>query len=285
MDATMHRFRQAFFEEALEHLDGLEKGLLQLEASPEGQSLLQDIFRAAHSLKGGSATFGLSRVAELTHSMENLLGRFREGLMAVTPQLVDMLLRATDTLRGLLAAERDGTPAPDELERIKAELDRALGLDCRVDPGASGMPPEHRAELGTYRIYFAPNEGVFRRGLDPLLLLRDLARLGRVVRSEVDLERLPPLWDLDPECCYLAWSMVIETDRAPAEIEDVFAFVMGDSQIEIEPLPADHGPLAALGSGVESGTRQRFGFSDSSWLLALTERLRAAYEDFERALV
>lgn len=281
----MHRFREVFFEEAAERVAELESGLLQLEASPDCQELLHTVFRAAHSIKGGSATFGLERVARFTHSLENLLGRLREGRMPVTRTLVDLLLRATDVLRSLLAAERDGTPVPERLEAISAELKQALGESALLDskPRPASPPPEAARRI--YRVHFAPHEDVFRRGLDPLLLLRDLASLGQVVHSEVDLGRLPPLGQMDPESCYLAWTVVLESARPEEELADVFTFVRDDSEIHIEPLP-DAGTCGSVAAPAlpASAAESAWTLKNALWLLPLAERLVESYERLEQAV-
>jgi two-component system chemotaxis sensor kinase CheA len=79
MEIDLNRFRAAFYEEAGEHLENMEAGLLALESSGGDSEMLNTIFRAAHSIKGASSTFGMDQVARFTHVLENLLDRMREG--------------------------------------------------------------------------------------------------------------------------------------------------------------------------------------------------------------
>ncbi len=285
MDGSTHRFREVFFEEAAERVAELESGLLQLEASPECQELLHTIFRAAHSIKGGSATFGMERVARFTHSLENLLGRLREGHIPVTRTLVDLLLRATDVLRSLLEAERDAGPVPERLEAILGELKQALGENSLPESKPCPASPPAEGAKRTYRVFFAPQEDVFLRGLDPLLLLRDLASLGQVVHSEVDLSRLPPLGEMDPESCYLAWTVVLESTRPEQELADVFTFVREESEIRIEPIQ-EGGACGALAAPAlaASAARSAWTLKDGLWLLPLAQRLAESYECLDRAV-
>jgi two-component system chemotaxis sensor kinase CheA len=116
MKIDLARFHAAFFEESVEGVDVMERGLLQLEARGEGEAAdslesVNAIFRAAHSIKGGAATFGFSAVADFTHHLETLLDQMRSGTRPLTRAAVDLLLRSVDALRGLLNAARDGGAA------------------------------------------------------------------------------------------------------------------------------------------------------------------------------
>src|ERR1700690_1381894 len=113
MDKNLQRFREVFFEEAREHLETMESGLLGLEAGGDADAeTLNCIFRAAHTIKGGSGMFGLGDTAGFTHSLENLLDQVRGGRISVTPPLVDTLLRSCDVLRGLMSAAQHGGELP-----------------------------------------------------------------------------------------------------------------------------------------------------------------------------
>jgi two-component system chemotaxis sensor kinase CheA len=99
----LSQFFQVFFEEAGENLDSMEQMLLELDVSKADDEELNAIFRCAHSVKGGAATFGFSDVAELTHQMEALLDKLRRHELQPTAQMVDVLLAAGDALKALLA--------------------------------------------------------------------------------------------------------------------------------------------------------------------------------------
>jgi len=99
----LSQFYQVFFEEAGENLDRMEQQLLEINLDAADDEELNSIFRCAHSVKGGAATFGFSDVAELTHQMETLLDKLRRHELQPTPQMVDVLLQSGDALRALLA--------------------------------------------------------------------------------------------------------------------------------------------------------------------------------------
>ncbi|MDR3411042.1 MAG: chemotaxis protein CheW [Formivibrio sp.] len=124
-DFDLSQFYQIFFEEAGENLDLMEQMLLSLNLETADDEELNGIFRCAHSVKGGAATFGFSDVAELTHQMESLLDKLRRHELKPNASMVDVLLESADASRGLLACHQSGNvgqgPATADLvNRIRA---------------------------------------------------------------------------------------------------------------------------------------------------------------------
>ena len=101
MQIDLKRFHTAFFDEAAEHLAVMEESLLALERMPEDGELLNRIFRAAHSVKGASGTFGFTDIAAFTHSLESLLDRMRDREIIPTPALVELLLKSANVSGGI----------------------------------------------------------------------------------------------------------------------------------------------------------------------------------------
>uniref|UniRef100_UPI0018DF1DB4 Hpt domain-containing protein n=1 Tax=Azohydromonas aeria TaxID=2590212 RepID=UPI0018DF1DB4 len=104
----LSQFYQVFFEEALENLERMEQMLLEVDLTAADDEALNAIFRCAHSVKGGAATFGFSDVAELTHQMETLLDRLRRHELQPDRAMVDVLLESGDALRAQLARHEAG---------------------------------------------------------------------------------------------------------------------------------------------------------------------------------
>lgn len=227
-------FLSAFFDEAMEHVADIEAALLELETSGGDRELLNRIFRGAHSIKGGSGTLGLSDLTRFTHALESLLDPLRDGSRHLDQALADLLFRSTDVLKGLLRAARTGEPIDPAGERVLEELRAAVSGPVARLARPSRAPV--RAGLRTYRIAFAPHVEIFSQGMDPVLLLRNLYALGEVSELVLEEGALPELAALDPERCHLRWSLKLATVRAISELEDVFAFVEGESRVEIEEL-------------------------------------------------
>ncbi|WP_198971846.1 chemotaxis protein CheW [Xylophilus sp. ASV27] len=139
-DFDLSQFYEIFFEEASENLDQMEHMLLDLDLQQADDEELNGIFRCAHSIKGGAATFGFSDVAELTHHMESLLDRLRRHELQPVPAMVDVLLESADASRSLLARHQAGG-AGDALDT--SELVR------RIAALAAGEVPAPASALAT----------------------------------------------------------------------------------------------------------------------------------------
>ena len=137
-DFDLSQFYQIFFEEAGENLDQMEQMLLNLDLSSANDEELNGIFRCAHSIKGGSATFGFSDVAELTHQMESLLDRLRRHELQPIPQMVDVLLESADASRSLLARHQAGG---------QGEAVSTTSLVRRISDLAAGLVPSDAAPV------------------------------------------------------------------------------------------------------------------------------------------
>ena len=143
-DFDLSQFYQIFFEEAGENLDQMEQMLLNLNLETADDEELNGIFRCAHSVKGGAATFGFADVAELTHQMESLLDRLRRHELQPTAIMVDVLLESADASRSLLARHQAGDegealPTADLVRRISI---LAAGGDLASQkPAASAAAP------------------------------------------------------------------------------------------------------------------------------------------------
>ncbi len=141
----LSQFFQVFFDEAGENLQAMEQMLLVLDISAADDEALNAIFRCAHSVKGGAATFGFTDVAELTHQMEALLDQLRRHALPPTARMVDLLLAAGDALKALLACHQGRSgPAPDT-----RDLQQTLRALCAGQPahGAGAAPPAAPASV------------------------------------------------------------------------------------------------------------------------------------------
>ena len=132
----LQQFHQTFFEEAAENLQRMEQLLLALDPAAVDDETLNAIFRVAHSIKGGAATFGFSEVAELSHEMETLLDRLRRHELAPTPPMVDVLLRGGDALWGQLSFRQGQAPESPSTHALVADI-RQL---ARLSSAAPAVP-------------------------------------------------------------------------------------------------------------------------------------------------
>ncbi|CAG1770906.1 partial Chemotaxis protein CheA, partial [uncultured bacterium] len=152
MSIDMSQFFQVFFEESAEHLAEMERLLLEMDVESPDIEEMNAIFRAAHSIKGGSGTFGFTDMTEVTHVLENLLDRLRKGEMAPRTEMIDAFLEAADVLKEQLACHINGTDAePHAAEAICNKL-RALTQD-QPAPGEGAAQSSATSEV-------APNSAI-----------------------------------------------------------------------------------------------------------------------------
>jgi len=135
-----------FSEEAAEQLELLDSSLVQLEGEPD-PDLVQQIFRAAHTLKGSSATIGHKRMASLTHAMETVLDQVRQGKKQPTSDIVDSLLAALDALRILADEVQTRIESGVDIDPLVADLDAALSDDGMAEVAAAIRPAAAQIEL------------------------------------------------------------------------------------------------------------------------------------------
>ena len=245
MQLDMERFRDTFFEEAYEHLGTMENVLLQLDEHGSDQELLNAIFRAAHSIKGASGTFGFTAISRFTHVLENVLDRLRNGTLAQSASLTQLLLTATDQLRDLVGATQRNEPDTVDVAATAAQLEAVLGVPAAA--GAAPAPVRAAAPAASRRVLvrFEPQPDFFLQGQDPLLLLNELVGHGRDVRVTCDRRHLPDLHELDPETCHLAWTVEMQTASDDRALREVFMFVEDACLLEIAPAGAPVGGDAA----------------------------------------
>ncbi len=123
----MSQYLEIFIDETKEHLQGLNQSLLQLEQNPQDISMLNEIFRVAHTLKGMAGTMGFSRMAKLTHDMENVLHALRSNEIKVTSGLVDILFKCLDALENYTEnIVNTGNEGNNDYNNIIAQLNNAV---------------------------------------------------------------------------------------------------------------------------------------------------------------
>jgi len=239
MSIDMAQFHQVFFEESFEGLDIMESGLLNMDPSAVDAEGINAIFRAAHSIKGGSGTFGFSHISGFTHVMETLLDEMRDGRRPVTPSGVEVLLRSVDILRAMLTATSEGGEIDQaHVERIKAELEAELrGAPSEPQPTSpqGGQITAPLLDALGWHIVFRPLENMMRTGNDPLRLLVELDTLG-ALQIEVDITSLPVFAGFDAELCYLSWDLRLLGKIERGAVDEVFEWVEDECELIIMPI-------------------------------------------------
>ncbi|MBC7603185.1 MAG: chemotaxis protein CheW [Ramlibacter sp.] len=197
-DIDLTQFYQVFFEEAAENLDSFEHLLLALDVDAPIDEAMNAIFRCAHSIKGGAATFGFTDVAELTHAMETLLDRLRRGEQQATTPMVDTLLKAGDALRALMHRHQHGGDTHDCADILAALLAHMeKGSDAPAaerEANTSDAPQATPSKAAAGKKATAAGERdleLLAGPLEPMSLADDLVELFGEVTGVGTIERMP----------------------------------------------------------------------------------------------
>jgi two-component system chemotaxis sensor kinase CheA len=227
------QFHKAFHEESLDGLDAMEQALLALDEGADDPELINVVFRAAHSIKGGAATFGFTEVAAFTHVAENLMDEVRSGRRPMEKAVVELLLRSGDTVRDMLSLSMAGQPAATaESQALLAELS-AMVSGTPVAPVAVKAAAPVEAIEG-WDIAFRPFDYLLKTGNDPARMFRELEAMGPLTVT-CDASKLPALADMDAESSYLGWTLRLDAGAKRAAVEGVFDWVDGDCDLSATP--------------------------------------------------
>jgi two-component system, chemotaxis family, sensor kinase CheA len=223
---SLDQFRETYLTECSELLSDMEGRLISLSPDTADNETLNAIFRCAHSIKGGAGAFGLDYIANFTHVLEALLDAMREGKVQPIRETVDILLKATDIVVTMVQFAKDAEIPPADLgQDVLKELQRLAGIGTPAKAEQNKTldtvkPASHKR----WQINFAPHENLFDTGNEPILILRELSRLGEC-KVTAYTHRVPSLESLNPSACYLGWSITITTEKPESLIREAFEFV------------------------------------------------------------
>jgi two-component system, chemotaxis family, sensor kinase CheA len=241
-----------FFDESKELMHDIEGCLLSLESSPNDSEVLNRLFRAAHTIKGSSGLFGMVKVGEFTHVVENVLTLMRDGELDTNNKpLISTLFDCHDQILELIANETKNN-ITSEIEQKSADLvnklkqylpvaeqpepllslgDVIINLDEESEPSTESLQVLNPYWL----ISIHCNPDILTYGLDPMSFLNELKRLGEIKKLTV-INTLPDISQLIPSHCYLSFMLIYQCDKPYAMIEEVFEFFEDDCEIKIQPL-------------------------------------------------
>ena len=229
MSIDMSQFYQVFFEESAEHLASMESLLLALDLDAPDPDQLNAIFRSAHSIKGGSGTFGFTDMTEVTHVLETLLDGIRKNEIAITAEMVDAFLQAGDVLSALLEAHQNGTIADMDASRaIRARLEAltANGSAQRAGdaaPAVSNGKKKADAANGkvvqhVYQIKFNYTSATFPKKGQLDSLLEDIGNIGSIDNKKIKKDSV---------------ALQLSTCLSVDELNEIFSFFLAPDQITI----------------------------------------------------
>jgi two-component system chemotaxis sensor kinase CheA len=234
----LSQFFQVFFEEAGENLESMEQKLLQLDIENPDDEELNAIFRCAHSVKGGAATFGFSDVAELTHQMETLLDKLRRHELAPNAAMVDVLLASGDALKAQLARHQgNGAAAIDTSEllfSIRAHVDGGAA-STRARPAATAPAKASVPAPASVR----PGARHLELTVGPLTDPKQADNLVDLFKEITDLGTIEPLDGGSAADGVRRFKLL--TASSENDLVDLFSFHVSREQVQLRPLTEGYG--------------------------------------------
>ncbi len=275
----VNQYLGIFLEEAREHLQTLNRCVLDLEHDPSDLHILDEIFRSAHTIKGMSATMGYTAIAELTHEMENVLDLLRKGTLTAHAEIIDTLFQCVDRLEQLVEEVANGQPGGVEVSELSAKLAAlAKGETASAAPKTEKAAPKQSSpESATHMILndtetqlvnsaisqgmqvielvVGVRQGTLLKSVRAYMVMKALDELGDVIKTD------PVVEELEKDNFGLEFSVLIVTDTpmekvrdvvlSIAEIETVVATACGKSTVQ-----EDEASGAGVTQTVASGSNE-----------------------------
>lgn len=282
----LSRYLDMFLEESREHLQNLNEKILELEENPEDRVIVDGIFRSAHTLKGMSATMGFNQIAELTHQMENLLHKVRNGERTVTPEVIDLFFKCLDTLEGLVNSVAEGEEVSSNTEELVKLLQQAQSgevpppVEIKTTPtdGAAVQISDLEMELNAYdhNLIAEANERGFctwqinirikaacvMKSARSYMVFRNLEELGEIIKT------MPSVQDIEEEKFDNSFQLLLVTEHNRDEILKAIEAIAELEPPEINQVDPSQFKLSATvsttPSGAESTNTQSASGTDSA---------------------
>lgn len=257
----LSQYLEIFIDETKEHLQTLNEQVLVLEAEPDNIDTVNEIFRAAHSLKGMAGTMGFKRMQRLTHDMENVFSEVRNGKMSVTPDLVDVVFKCLDAIEeylncivetsdegdndneeviGLLNAclESDGQPEAETQKAEKPQQEPAAATDTEdkrkflhiniADFENNAIMEAKAQNKNVFGVTVYIDENCILKAARAFLVFKGLEDIGEVIKS------VPVVQDIEDEKFDFDFSMLIISEKTIDEVKKVIANVSEIKEVVIE---------------------------------------------------
>ncbi|MDT8901314.1 chemotaxis protein CheA [Anaeroselena agilis] len=251
----LNQYLGMFLEESREHLQTLNKCLLSLENDPRNLSVLDEIFRSAHTIKGMSATMGFTAIAELTHEMENVLDLLRKGQLKASPAIIDTLFKCLDTLEQSVESIASNSEATVDIKPLAAKLAKLAAGNGAEEPVPAAVEKKaaapvsatssgivlndteieviraaNRQGYAAYEVQVALREGCLLKSARAYMVMNALDELGDVIKS------VPPAEDLEKENFDHSFTVVALSDAEPEKVQHTLLAISEIETATVLPL-------------------------------------------------
>ena len=263
-----NQYMEMFLDESREHLQSLNDGLLSLENDPEDLSVLNEIFRNAHTLKGMSATMGYTKTAELTHDMENLLDMLRKEQLKVSSEIIDVIFKCVDTLQEMV--ENIGSGESEDLvdvsdlvrqvnaiakgESPSAEAPAEAAAPAAAAPAGGGpafelsetdrtvMKEAKNSGLVPFIVHVEISENCLLKSARAYMVMNALDDIGDVIKS------VPPAEDLEQEKFDHSFEVAVVTDSDAKAVESAVGAISEISKVVVTEITDLDAPVVGGGA-------------------------------------
>lgn len=228
------QYMNMFLEESMDNLQTLNESLLELEKNPNDVDKINEIFRVAHTIKGMAATMGFNDIAELTHKMEDVLSKFRDGQLNVTQEVVTVLFDCLDTLERMVSNIEDGTDSNIDIDAIikslhniskvkdvaeNKEVEALVTLEkdnCSMelnDYDVSIIKQAQEKDFNAIELSITLSENTLLKSARAFLIVKDLEEIGEIIKSKPSTE------DIENEDFELQLDFVLITTSSEDEVK------------------------------------------------------------------
>ncbi|MBN1037775.1 chemotaxis protein CheA [Clostridium botulinum] len=255
------QYMTMFLEESLDNLQTLNESLLDLEQNPEDNDKVNEIFRVAHTIKGMAATMGFNDVAELTHKMEDVLAKFRDGELKVTQEVVTVLFDCLDTLERMIdniqssseesidiediiksleniAIEKESENVEDSIEIENKDLDDTESSFELNQYDLSVIKQAKEKEFNVVEVKIKISKNTLLKSARAFLIVKDLEDHGEILKSKPSTE------EIENEEFDLDLSFILVTHNTLEEITNVVHGISEVEKVEVSMVEIDNEVLA-----------------------------------------
>ncbi|KOP82153.1 chemotaxis protein CheA [Cytobacillus solani] len=253
----MNQYLEVFIEESKEHLQACNEQLLELEKNPEDITIVNEIFRSAHTLKGMSATMGYEDLAKLTHQMENVLDAIRNHKLKFNPEILDVVFLAVDDLEAMVQSIAEGGDGKRDVSDVVGKLlliekgESPVQSEAKSEVAAAAAEPLHAAKshydefeftvlqqskeqgFDTFEITVALREDCLLKAARVFMIFEILEKIGEVIKSN------PSVDQLEEEQFDHEFTVTIVSKEMKDDIQKKLMKVSEVEKVDVNPISLD----------------------------------------------
>lgn len=242
----VNQYMGMFLEESREHLETLNRCVLDLENDPNNLGVLDEIFRSAHTIKGMSATMGFTAIAELTHEMENILDLLRKGELIANAEIINTVFKCVDTLEQLVENVASGNQTPLDVRPLQEKLKLlAKGEDLSLtviettaeessinlgDHETNIIQSAKNQGMASYEVKVTLREGCLLKSARAYMVMSALDELGEVIKS------VPPVEELEKDNFDFSFQALIVTGAEQEKVQQTLLSISEVEDVSVNPI-------------------------------------------------